>query len=1077
MVDVMDNEEKLLDQLKSSYRKYKTHIYYDNYSSIQRLNLSRFELNNFYDEDETFENKFEEFFINLKDEICSENFENYIDNMIQNMEVLSFPKSLKNNNQDFISNYRKPSSNISKIHYFLDLPVEGHILGVLWILRTGYLIDEELDTHCYGNRLNETLINRLNEEKFKDFSPFLFNPYYKNYQSWRDNGLNSVNKLLDENQNVIMLSLDFKDYYYRSLIDFNVLFDDISRLKKNSGNVLNDFDKDIDKKLNIFIKKVFEAFSSKFNRLMLSEKNSGKFEITEEMYKELFMIPLGFLPSLIIANWNLNGFDKSILQKLHPFYYGRYVDDVLIVFGFHENSHANSNLNFEELDSKDFLKKYFTLDEEDPSNAILKCFDEEKENDCKNEENHIFKVCETYVSNNINLKNDYRNLEIQKNKIKIYKFYSNCPDSIIKNFRKEIFKNSSEFRMMHDSESILDDLEKNIYKIDYEDSINKLNDIKEVRISKYEISKILSRLNLSSKNITDNLDEKIINNVINAFNGHILDYMILWEKIFNLLLINNKFDELYILIQNIYNLINEITLSDENLNFFIKGNSVEKIDNSIEILSLKKSLIKFLYSSVIRSLSLKSVKFKDFKALFDFLNEEFEELSNEKLFETFLQDISCYIFSLMYNNSLMKYPLNDNIEISSKLIHQGFDLSYDLIHTNNQGSEYFKGVYPRFIKLNEFIFHEINNELFRKDSQKTNDEEEDVIGEKYICKSLKRYKEKNFGEEEITKEYFLDISNLQCNCGYEKEDCPIKNGKYEFDIVKIGKKLNNIKVGILNTELNENFLYKRLKNEPCLNQERLDNIKNLINEAINKNVQLLVMPEMYIPFEWVEDIVKVSKDHQIAMIFGVEPIINDNHVGNYIMASLPFLINDKYQESLLVYRLKNHYSPYELKIYKENDKIPIDNESNGEKKLKYHLFIWNDIYIVPYYCFEIANINDRGIFKSCCDIITVSEFNKDTRYFNNIAESLSRDLFCYCIKSNTSQFGGSVILQPSPSETKYLINLKGGDDDYIVTCDLDIKKLREDAIKNDEYTDKTYFKPKPPGFNRDIVRKRIGIDK
>ena len=68
-----------------------------------------------------------------------------------------------------------------------------------------------------------------------------------------------------------------------------------------------------------------------------------------------------------------------------------------------------------------------------------------------------------------------------------------------------------------------------------------------------------------------------------------------------------------------------------------------------------------------------------------------------------------------------------------------------------------------------------------------------------------------------------------------------------------------------------------------------------------------------------------------------------------------------------------------------------------------------------------------------------------------------------------------MIIQPSSSQDKYIINLKGGDDDYIVTCNLDIKKLREEAIKNDLYCEDSSLKPKPPGFNREIIRNRMNF--
>lgn len=186
------------------------------------------------------------------------------------------------------------------------------------------------------------------------------------------------------------------------------------------------------------------------------------------------------------------------------------------------------------------------------------------------------------------------------------------------------------------------------------------------------------------------------------------------------------------------------------------------------------------------------------------------------------------------------------------------------------------------------------------------------------------------------------------------------------------------------------------------------------------------------------------------------------------MMSLPFIFNDKYLECGLVYRLKNHYSPEELKQFQKYEK-----EVKKANMNKYYMCIWNGIHIVPYYCYEIASLDDRSIFKSCCDIVTVSEFNKDTKYFNSIAESLSRDLYCYCIKSNTSEFGGSCIIQPTNSESKYLINLKGGENDYIVTQDLNIKKLRENAITSDLIDGATNFKPKPPGFCKENVWARL----
>ena len=1062
-------KEILIYQLKGAYRKYKNHIYYDNYSSIQRFNLAEFEFKNFgknFSEkfnDNDFHENFDNFFLDFAEKLCDD-FDSISDKIINEINVISIPKHFidENNDNNIISNFNIMNKKLNKVHYFIDLPVEGHILGVLWIIRCGFLLDDKLYSHCYGNRLNETFLEKIKNNQYDDFSPFLFKPYYKNYQSWRDNGLNSVNTILENDKNAIMFSLDFKDYYYRSLINFDDLKNDLITTKKvvfqMDDNNLNDFDD----KLTNFIESIFNEYSKKFCRDISNTPLTRVKSYENGNFKDLPMIPLGFLPSLIISNWNLQGFDKSILEEVHPFYYGRYVDDILIVLESHEKSPSFGKSPVEELSLPNFLNKYFTPNSENPFNHILHV---NPNLDDKDYSKSVIRVYNLPINTN-NHSNEikyyhYENLEIQMKKLRVYKFSNKCSDAIIKNFKKEIYKNSSEFRLMHSLDDIKDCLEDNLYKINYKESINRLNDINDVSINKYEISKILSRLNFASKNL---FNEKIPNDMINevkfAFQGKYIDFLSLWEKLFSFLYINDCFDEINLLLSQIINDINSIEFClglndlkqfgfskwqwDDSYKFTLYSDNLNKnydFNTDLELQNLKKSLLNFLYASVIRVVSLKSNFNKINLDFFKNICSLYDRNPSEHVYN--------YLFSLMHNNSLMKYPLKD-------VWH--FNEDYDFIHQKNGKNNLYSGIYPRFIKLNEFIFHKINNNIFSEEITP------DMcnIELNYIKNFIEQYNEHNFG----IKSDKLNSNSIDNWC--------INNEEYKLNdlctILNIySHKKDKIKIGLLNTKLFEENVEKRLKNKPNLSFKRFDNIKYLMNDAIKKGVELLVMPEMYIPYEWINEIVRVSKDHQMAIIFGVEPIVNKNNVGNYIMYSLPFLINNKYHESVVIHRLKNHYAPFELKTYKKYNKTPIEINNN------YHLLIWNDVYIAPYYCFEIADIEDRSLFKNCCDIVTVSEFNKDTQYFRNIAESLSRDLFCYCIKSNTSEFGGSVIIQPSSSENKYLVNLKGGENDYIITYNLDIKKLREESIKNDNYLVNSYFKPKPPGFDIEIIKKRMGL--
>lgn len=1054
---------QITNQLKSAYRKYKTTIYYDSYSAIQRLNLSKFESNpkineNEYEMDKIFEELAQiivdkDKFKQLTEDICNE------------IDVIAFPKEMKNNtNEDdnnIIRNFHVKTEKIERLYYFIDLPVIGQILGVLWILRCGYLLDDKLYKNCYGNRLNKYLLEKLKNKNsdyyIKDncyeFTPFLFTPYFKNYESWRDDGLEKVNNLLEHDQNVIMFSLDLKEFYYRSLIDFKSLRFDIQDTRKriNKRNDYEDsetdeynFNVEIDKRLTNFIEKVFCEYSNRFIRdysLNPSTRNSeyaikNKHKINTQDYP---MIPLGFAPSLIISNWYLQGLDQAIIENVSPHYYGRYVDDLLIVLGSHEKSESHGAQQIENQSSEMLIEKYLTHNNEDPEVSI---FFKDPDN------TNNYRIYNQHFENSQKreIKYNYEGLEIQRKKLKTYYFSNKHSNAMIENFKNEIKKNSSEFRLMHDLDTIKKDFKKNLYKIDYKESINKLGDINKVGINKFEISKILSRINWVSSDTNDTIDDGLINDIIGAFEGKIFDYITLWEKLFTLLIINNKYEKLTQLISFIQKNISNLKFQPQKENTYTY--TMKKYD---DLLVLKKSLRKFLYSTLIRIFSLKYNS--NIKKIIENIEFGFKFSQNTQ----FPEQICNCLSSSMQNNSLMKYPLEDLSE-TIKRIQENANYSFNLIKKENKPVEFFNGFcYPRFVKLHECILHFITNEILKNEHK-----------DNYISLAFEKYNEINFDDSTVSKYHIKEKCDLPCI----ENKCPLKffseKQFKDLHIIKtIGKQKDTVKIGLLNTKLNFRNFKQRLLKQPNLKSERFDEIKKLINEAISKKVELLVMPEMYIPYEWVEKIVKISKDHQMAIIFGVEPIEHDG-IGNYIMMSLPFIFNDKYLECGIIYRLKNHYAPEELRQYEKYGK-----KAHKEKIDKYYMCIWKGIHIVPYYCYEIASLDDRSIFKSCCDIVTVSEFNKDTQYFNNIAESLSRDLYCYCIKSNTSEFGGSCIIQPTSSESKYIVNLKGGEDDYIVTQDLNIKKLRENAIESDLIENNSNFKPKPPGFCKEHVWARM----
>ena len=183
----------------------------------------------------------------------------------------------------------------------------------------------------------------------------------------------------------------------------------------------------------------------------------------------------------------------------------------------------------------------------------------------------------------------------------------------------------------------------------------------------------------------------------------------------------------------------------------------------------------------------------------------------------------------------------------------------------------------------------------------------------------------------------------------------------------------------------------------------------------------------------------------------------------------PFKIQAGYKNCYVSLRIKNHYSPqeqYDLEKYRL--KIPVGD-------IHYERFIWKKIAFSVYNCYELSDISHRSIFRNKVDLLVAVEWNKDTNYYSNIVESCIRDLHCYMVQVNTSQFGDSRIATPKKSEELNILRVSGGDNSVLLKTQIDFQPLRDFQVREYDPTDKT-FKPTPAGFDHENVTEREDID-
>jgi len=337
---VGEMENITLEDIESAYLRLKRAIYYENNISLHlKMQLAEFENEkNFLDEDERIKyfekfkeklnkydskealNYFNKLFLEIKykkvikklNEKVDKNIYKIIEKNLENPELNSIlEKKIKEDS----------SKNDISYNYFIDCPIEFHIISVLWIMKYGYELDSKLDRnnsiYSYGYRLDikkEKLNNiDINFEKIiREKS--IFKKYYEQYQKWKYNGLKEVEHIREKNENVVILCLDLKRFYYF-----------INRKKlKDKIRIINA--KILEANLTKIILKINEKYAEKLiEEVQNNEKEFSKIDKNN-------ILPIGLYSSTILANIYLKELDDLILNETRPNYYGRYVDDIFLKF-------------------------------------------------------------------------------------------------------------------------------------------------------------------------------------------------------------------------------------------------------------------------------------------------------------------------------------------------------------------------------------------------------------------------------------------------------------------------------------------------------------------------------------------------------------------------------------------------------------------------------------------------------------------------------------------------------------------------------------------------------------------------
>lgn len=954
-----------LEQIILAYRRLKSHVYHENSLSVL-MSIAEYE-------DDEIDSKL----LNLFEKIqrYQSNDKSSINELLTQVKFSLMPKSFSDDRIDgtgfFYTNQNKKKEYlVDRVTVFIDCPVEIHIISVLWIMLIGKYLDKELGPHCYGNRLE-----RNSDDDFEENSIKLFKKYYINYSQWRDEGIQTAKDLHKIGLDVSILNLDIKNYY--NSIDFD----------------LNKFEEKIPDQyrwLNRLLIDIHSVYSEilTMNKIIPSNKK---------------ILPIGLHSSTILSNYYLINFDFSVKNILKPAFYGRYVDDIILVY-------ANPKLRNENI-----------LDNFIMDNLISSDIPVKKSEEIDKSKGDFY----IYVENN--------KLYFQTKKVKLYNFNKDESVKLLEKFEAEIRKNSSEFRFEPESENILDDFENSSYKLTYSDTINKFRSVDSLSIDKLGISKHLSKLISATKisnEIDINIKQKLFNQIKECFSGQRgLELSSLWEKVFNFYTIHNAVEEI-------------IDFTKDQVIAII---SIKKTITSEEITDelldeLKENLLIHLANCFAMSCSLNNLWFTE-KVLnkiggLDTKNKN-NAIINALTFDHIEPKAKAIIKSNLLRHHLIYYPLLNYCKhphginfLSKKLYDKDFDFDKKKINYS-----------PRFVHYNELsLFYQFKNIFHPSDKSY----------ELLIKKTFEDYLLFNKLNSPLYEPYFPSSNELNKECiQINVQNIPIPN---------------KLRVGIVNSKTLLNHSISSMKDMPILNYERFDEINHILNQSLKRQKSdLIVFPEISVPYQWLPHLTMFSKKNNVAIICGLEHITNkDKEVLNYVATILPFRYKN-YNNAFVDLRLKKDYSPEETRQIEGRKGFIVPYKKMDDELLR--LYRWNNIYFSVFNCFELADIRKRAMFRGKVDFVVTVEYNRDTNYFSNITDSISRDIHAYIIQVNTSEYGDSRITQPSDSTTKDILKIKGGDNVSLITSCINIKDLREFQKLN--YTlqeGNRNFKYTPPNF-------------
>jgi hypothetical protein len=757
-------------------------------------------------------------------------------------------------------------------------------------------------------------------------------------------------------------------------------------------------------------------------------------------------LPIGLSASSILANAIMQEFDTKIETNLAPTYYGRYVDDILLVF---------------------------------PDSGNI-----------KNGEDVIhYLISKKVVEENTKKQLTYKNFELKKEKQKIFYLDKKADLSIIDAIEAEINSVSSEWRFMPD---LADENSSFMQKIvgfyadgnEFNDALRKID---AATIKRLGLSLMISHSHGLNQYVHPQEWKERRYAIYDLIENHIFipqnffNNFTFIAKIFRLMVHSEDGERAYCFIERVLEQINQFSILSTKTLTQSNGKDVDFF-----------KFVEYTYY-IFQQVFIESFNFNN-KMPKRYSEKIIAKLFSEQLYEDiFINGINLYneIQSEInqkndtFDFDNLYFPIekfDDTVvrEINTYLFLR--DLSFDgyatavteSVLTNNRTAFFKKALSSTYSPLSNFNvdFSNYSNFLMIVDYFNL------LVGGEKSSNFPLIFPTRPFSALDISvvsslsdgRNEALYLSYVNCLrgthsiCG-ELAEPIVKDGIQR--IVRVTNKhlshLKSVNIAITNYKVEDTFWQQSVIQKPIKDIERYRQLEHIVNEAVKKRPDYLVLPELSIPQEWAWLISKKLLTNNISLIAGVE-YIHAKEKGQKIVHNtiMKFLIADDIGFKYMKFfrqdkQVGAHGESIELKNIANIELKP--NRAYRDKNIYKH----GNFYFSSLICNELTDIEYRMNFRGKIDALFIVEWNKDIKSFNALVESASLDIHSYIVQVNNRKYGDSRIRAPYKDDFyRDVVQVKGGKHDYLIVGEINIEQLRE--FQSHHVSPQKPFKPVPTGF-------------